>query len=105
LPENTPTEARVSPSEAAALRQRGDALLATGDVASARLFYERAATAGDTMAALRLGEAHDPLFLAQAGITGVRGDRAVAARWYRRATELGATEAEILLKSTENERE
>jgi hypothetical protein len=103
--ENAPTEVRISPSEAAALRQRGDALLATGDVASARLFYERAATAGDAMAALRSGEAHDPQFLAEAGITGVRGDRAVAARWYRRAAELGAREADILLKRAENQRE
>jgi TPR repeat protein len=37
--------------------------------------------------------------LALARLNGVRGDLAVATRWYRRARELGDPEAEILLKS------
>ena len=93
------TEPRRSSIEAAALLARGDSLFAVGDVASARLFYERASAAGNAQAALRLGESYDPLFLAQARITRVRGDLAVATRWYRRARDLGAGEAEILLKS------
>jgi hypothetical protein len=35
-----------------ALLARGDALFVSGDFASARLFYERAANAGDGLAAL-----------------------------------------------------
>jgi TPR repeat protein len=101
-PAIVPTEAPVSPADVSALLQHGDALLATGDIASARLFYEKAAMAGDAMAALRLGETYDSLFLTRAGLTGVHGDRAVAARWYRRASELGASEADVLLKSTED---
>jgi hypothetical protein len=100
-PAIVPTEAPVSPADVSALLQRGDALLAAGDVASARLFYERAAMAGDAAAALRLGGSYDPLFLARAGLTGVHSNRTVAARWYRRASELGAREAKFLLKSTE----
>lgn len=100
-PAIVPIEAPVSPADVPALLQRGDALLAAGDVASARLFYERAAIAGDATAALRLGGSYDPLFLARAGLIGVHSNRTLAARWYRRAIELGAGEAKVLLKSTE----
>ena len=85
--------------EIAALITRGDALIIKGDVASARLFYERAADAADGQAALRLGESYDPAFLERAHLTGARGDVQTAARWYRRARELGASEAEALLRT------
>jgi hypothetical protein len=91
----------VSADEIRALLVRGDSLIAKGDVASARLFYERAAEAGDGQAALRLGESYDPAFLARARLSGVRGDALAAARWYRRAHELGTTEAETLLRTME----
>jgi TPR repeat protein len=84
------------------LLSKGDALFGMGDVASARLFYERAADVGNGEAALQLGETYDPYFLERAHQPGVRGDLAVATRWYRRARDLGASEAEILLKRTEN---
>jgi len=67
-------------------------------VASARLFYERAADAGNGEAALRLGETFDPNFLKRAKLRAVQGDAAAAVFWYRRARELGVAEAEILLK-------
>jgi TPR repeat protein len=89
----------LSGAEIQALLGRGDALVAKGDIASARLFYERAAEAGDGQAALRLGESYDPAFLAQAHLTGVRGDAVAAAHWYQRARELGITEAETLLQT------
>jgi hypothetical protein len=91
----------VSADEIRALLIRGDSLIAKGDVASARLFYERAAEAGDGEAALRLGESYDPAFLARAHLRGVRGDALAAARWYRRAHELGTIEAETLLRTIE----
>jgi hypothetical protein len=47
--------ARLPTKEIAELLARGDALLRTGDIASARLFYDRAASAGQGQAALRLG--------------------------------------------------
>ena len=75
----------LSADEMAALLARGDMLLSVGDVASARLFYERAADAGGGLAAIRLGETFDPLFLDRVRLSGVRGDPAVAASWYRRA--------------------
>ncbi len=101
-PAAPPEELRASTAEISALLARGDWLFGIGDVASARLFYERATDAGDAQAALRLGETYDPFFLMRARLNGVRGDLAVATRWYRRARDLGASEAEILLKSVEN---
>jgi hypothetical protein len=93
------TSPSLSGAEIQVLLGRGDALVAKGDIASARLFYERAAEAGDGQAALRLGESYDPAFLAQAHLTGVRGDAVAAAHWYQRARELGITEAETLLQT------
>jgi len=100
-----PASPGLPATEIAALLARGDALIAKGDVASARLFYERAAEAGDGQAALRLGESYDPTFLAQAHLNGVRGDTPAAARWYRRARELGIREAEILLQTLAPEKD
>ena len=87
--------------ERAALLARGDALLSAGDVTSARLFYERAAGGGDGLAAVRLGETFDPIFLDRVRLRSVRGDLGTALSWYRRARDLGATDAEILLKGLE----
>lgn len=98
-PALAPFEARLTPSEVAALLTRGDVLLGIGDIVSARLCYERAAEGGNAQAALRLGESYDPAFLVQTQLNGIRGDRKLAARWYQRAIELGANEADTLLKS------
>jgi Peptidase C39 family len=95
------TETRLSAVDTAALLTRGDMLFSKGDLAAARLFYERAADAGDGQAALRLGETFDPVFLDQARLRGARGDLSTALSWYRRARDLGVAEAEILLKSLE----
>jgi hypothetical protein len=92
---------RLSAENVAALLTRGDALLSVGDVASARLFYERAVDAGGGLAAIRLGETFDPLFLDRVHLSGVRGDPSVALFWYRRARDLGAADAEVLLKALE----
>jgi hypothetical protein len=80
---------------------RGDTLLSVGDVVSARLFYERAADAGGGVAAIRLGETFDPVFLDRVHLRGVRGDRNAALFWYHRARDLGVAEAELLLKPLE----
>jgi hypothetical protein len=91
----------LSAPEIATLVARGDALFSKGDLAAARLFYERAANAGDGQAAIRLGETFDPVFLDHAHLPGVRGDFNTALSWYRRARDLGAADADILIKSLE----
>jgi len=93
---------KLSAPEIDALVARGDALISVADVVSARLFYERAAEAGDGPAALRLGETYDPQFLAWARLGRVRGDPAMAVHWYKRAHELGVSAAEILLNRAES---
>jgi TPR repeat protein len=92
---------RLPTEEIAEILGHGDALLRTGDVASARLFYERAAGGGDGRAALRLGATFDPAFLDRDVLRGVRGDLAEAHIWYQRARDAGEAEAERRLKSLE----
>lgn len=100
-----PVGAAPSAAEIAGLLDRGDALFRRGDLAAARLFYERAANAGDGQAAIRLGETFDPVFLEHAQLRGARGDINSALSWYRRARDLGATEAELLLRSLEGKKD
>lgn len=83
------------------LLARGDVFLRAGDIASARLFYERAADAGDGQAALQLGATFDPNFLASVGLRNMSGDPAKAIFWYHRALGLGASQAEPHLNTLE----
>ena len=78
---------------------RGDELVNERDIASARLYYERAADMGDGRGALRMGETFDPVFLDRADIRGTQGDEQEALSWYRRASALGDAEAVRLLKN------
>ena len=71
----------ISATEIAVLVARGEALLASSDVVSARLFFARAALAGDAQAATRLAVTYDPDFIARAHLP-VRADAALAAYWY-----------------------
>jgi hypothetical protein len=101
IPVIPPADATLSAAEISVLLTRGDKSLSSGDVASARLYYGRAASAGDGQAALRLGETFDPVFLEHAHLRSARGDLTAALSWYRRARDMGATEAEVLLNSLE----
>jgi hypothetical protein len=98
-----PPDLGLSATEIAALLARGEASLATGDVASARLFYERAVESGEAHAAVRLAETFDPVFLGRGRLRGVSGDLGMALFWYRRARDLGATEVERRLNTLETE--
>jgi hypothetical protein len=97
-PANSVT-ASLSMMDRQMLLSRADALLRTGDVISARLFYQRAADAGDSTAALWLGATFDPVFLSRAGLSPVAADLTKALQWYRHARDLGNREADVLLKS------
>jgi hypothetical protein len=90
-----------SGAEIAGLLARGDWLFATGDIASARLLFERAADAGEAQAALRLGETFDPVYLDHSHLRGLQGDPATAVFWYRHARDLGATGVTSQLKTLE----
>jgi hypothetical protein len=96
-----PADLHTADAQIAALVARGDQFLKSGDITSARLFYERAADAGSGPAALQLGATFDPAILGQARTLGVIADPAQALLWYRRARELGIVEAEQRIKRFE----
>jgi hypothetical protein len=85
--------ARGDAGDQQALLDAGDARLADGDIASARLYYERAAEAGNARAARVLGNSYDPIFLVRWGVRGMNSDNEEAARWYQLAGALGDGEA------------
>ena len=104
-PVNPPAGPRLSAAEISALVARGDTFLGTGDITSARSFFERAydgaAGADSGLAALQLGATFDPIVLGGAGIRGVSADPVQALSWYQRARELGVAEAEQRIKALE----
>jgi TPR repeat protein len=77
-------------AEIAQMVKRGAELMANGDVAAARLMYQRAAETGDPVAAFALAETFDPLVLAKGGVPP---DLAQARAWYEKARELGSATA------------
>jgi hypothetical protein len=89
---------RLSAGQITELLARGDSFLHSGDVASARLFYERAADAGDWQAAIRMGATFDATFLGRVGVRAV-GDPIKAQSWYRHALDLGALKADRQVES------
>jgi hypothetical protein len=84
----------LDPREVAALVRRGQDLLASGDVQSARLLLLRAAEARDARAALLYGKTYDPALLKQIGASGPLADVAQARLWYQKAMEWGEPEAQ-----------
>jgi TPR repeat protein len=90
-PDSPVPETKLSDADRALFAQRGSELLAAGDIASARLFFERAANAGDARSALGMAMSFDPVELAKAGVRGVKGDQAKADYWYQRARLLAGT--------------
>lgn len=77
-------------AEIAQMVKKGAELMANGDVAAARLMYQRAAEAGEATAAFALGESYDPQVLAKGGIPG---DAGLAQTWYAKARDLGSAQA------------
>jgi hypothetical protein len=77
-------------AEIAQMVKKGAELMANGDVAAARLMYQRAAEAGEATAAFALAESYDPLVLAKGGIPP---DVGLAQAWYAKARELGSAQA------------
>jgi len=85
-------------AEARALAERmlaqGARHLEQGNISAARMFFQRAAEAGLAAGALKMAATYDPAELARLEARGVNPDRNEARRWYERARELGAQEAE-----------
>jgi TPR repeat protein len=88
----------IDREEAERLVGAGDRHFAQGNVAIAREYYIRAAELGSAAAAMRMAETHDPSELASRNVRGVKPDLGEAKRWYQRAVELKAEEAESRLR-------
>jgi hypothetical protein len=90
-----PTDAvhHLDPGEIASSLKRADALIASGDLAAARLVLHRAADAGDARAAMTLAATYDPVILEKLAVRGVVPDMAMARSWYEKARQFGAPEA------------
>jgi len=73
---------------------QGDQYLSEGDMAAARQFFQRAADLGYAPGAMRLATTYDPTELARLRSTSIAPDPEQARRWYERARELGAPDAE-----------
>ena len=81
-----------------ALLNRGNAMLDIGDIAAARLLFQRAASLGSGSAAMKLARTYDPDFLGISHkVIGLQPDRATAAIWYRKAVALGEPQAQARL--------
>jgi hypothetical protein len=91
LPQELTPEARA---RAEKLVANGERHFEQGNVGAARMFFQRAAEAGLAAGAIKMAATFDPTELARLDVVGVAPDRAEARRWYERARELGAPEAE-----------
>jgi hypothetical protein len=84
---------RLPPEEVAVLVRRGEDLVASGDLAAARLLLQRAAEAGDARAALALAATYDPVVLEHMRTQGIASDAGLARAWYEKAKQFGSAEA------------
>ncbi|XIA67011.1 hypothetical protein ACFIOY_15000 [Bradyrhizobium sp. TZ2] len=89
----------LDPKEISGLVKRGQDLLASGDILSARLLLLRGAEARDARSALLLGTTYDPALLRQLGANGPLADVAQARNWYQKAREWGEPDAQRQLEA------
>jgi hypothetical protein len=91
-------EPRLTPEQSDHFRkliERGDELMQSGKVSSARLLYQSAAEGGSAEAALALAETYDGSELVRWKVMGgIQPDLALAKKWYQKAKQLGSPEAD-----------
>ncbi len=95
----------LDPSEIASSLRRGNDLIASGDLAAARLVLRRAANAGDAHAAMTLAGTYDPAVLEKLGVHGFVPDVAMARVWYEKAKKFGSAAAPERLELLANKRQ
>jgi TPR repeat protein len=97
-PAPPPTVTPQDRERAQRLLNKGDAQLEEGNVSAARLLYERAAEAGLAQAAMALAATFDAAEFTRLKLRGIDADPKEARRWYERARQLGAADAEERLR-------
>jgi TPR repeat protein len=85
-----PVPGQLDREEIAVLLKRGKDLIATGDLAAARLVLKRAADANDVEATLALAATYDPYVLQELKVYGFAADAGMARAWYEKAKQLGS---------------
>jgi hypothetical protein len=70
---------------------KGDALMKTGDIATARQFYMKASQLGNAKGTLGVAKTYDPKVFAELNVQGLQPDSAQAADWYKKASAAGVT--------------
>jgi TPR repeat protein len=91
-PSSSPVRA-LDPEEIKLLVKQGEQFAEAGDLAGARILFQRAAEAGDATGATALGATYDPTVLAKLGAVGIGADLERARFWYQKAVSLGSTDA------------
>lgn len=81
----------VSPADQ--LVASGQTYLSHGDIAAARLYFERAAELGDIRALIGLARTYDPVIFEQLGVRGMQPDAEMAMQYYLRARAAGSPDA------------
>jgi hypothetical protein len=88
-----PLPGQLDREEIAVLLKRGKELIATGDLAAARLVLKRAADANDVEATLALAATYDPYVLQVLKVYSFAADAGMARAWYEKAKQLGSAVA------------
>lgn len=100
-----PAQDQFDQKEITVFLNRGKNLIASGDLAAARIVLRRAVDANNAEAALALAATYDPFVLRELKVYGFTGDAAMARTWYEKAAELGSSVAprrlEILTRATD----
>ncbi len=97
-----PPVRRIEAGELAGLLKRAKSLIATGDIAAARLLLERAADAQEANAALMLAQTYDPAVLGTPDARSIQPDPAMARAWYQKAARFGSPDAQQRLAQMQN---
>jgi TPR repeat protein len=84
------------------LMEQGEQFANLGDLATARILFQRAAEAGDATAATALAATYDPTVLAKLNVVGIRADLEKARFWYQKGVSLGSSDAKRRLDFLSN---
>jgi hypothetical protein len=86
---NEPSAIPTPKSEAEDLVAKGNVLLESGDIVSARQFFLRASEMGNAQGSFGVARSYDPKIFAQLNVVGLQPDANLAADWYKKAADAG----------------
>ena len=86
---NAPSKIPAAQNEAADFVVKGNALLKSGDIASARQFFMRASELGNARGTFGVAQTFDPKIYAALNVVGLKPDAVQSAQWYQKAAQSG----------------